>query len=127
LDGEFNALSGTYNLSVAEAGGGCSTDVSGCLEESGTSVDSFAFISSSTGRPTEPPCQEKIIKNNKNNRTPSIAPAQTPGHPLLDFSSVWLVETGQNEYKNAMKTTLDVGGQRSAYIKSNHPHAYERT
>jgi len=45
----FNAVSGAYNLSVAQVGGGYSTEVSGNLEESGTSVDSFAVINSSTG------------------------------------------------------------------------------
>ena len=45
----FNAAQGTYSLSVAEVGGGYSTTVSGNLEETGTSVDSFAVINSSTG------------------------------------------------------------------------------
>jgi hypothetical protein len=45
----FNAVAGTYSLSVAEVGGGYSANVSGNLEESGTSVGSFAVINSSTG------------------------------------------------------------------------------
>lgn len=45
----FNAVAGTYSLSVAEAGGGFSTSVSGVLESSGTSVGSFGVINSSTG------------------------------------------------------------------------------
>jgi hypothetical protein len=45
----FNAAIGTYSLSVSEVGGGYSTTVSGNTELSGTSVDSFAVINSSTG------------------------------------------------------------------------------
>ncbi len=45
----FNASTGAYTLSVADAGGGFSDTLSGNLEASGTSVGSFAVINSSTG------------------------------------------------------------------------------
>jgi hypothetical protein len=46
----FDAAAGTYSLSVANANGtGFSTTVSGNLEASGTTVDSFAVINSTTG------------------------------------------------------------------------------
>ncbi len=45
----FNALSGGYTLSVTNLGGGYATTVAGSLEQSSTSVDSFAVINSSTG------------------------------------------------------------------------------
>jgi hypothetical protein len=46
---DYNAMSGAYTLSVTNLGGGYATKVSGTLEETGTSVDSFAVINSSTG------------------------------------------------------------------------------
>jgi hypothetical protein len=45
----FNAASGGYSLSVTNLGGGYATTVSGTLEETGTNMDSFAVINSSTG------------------------------------------------------------------------------
>jgi hypothetical protein len=46
---DFNALTGGYSLSVTNTGGGFAAIVSGNMEESGTSADSFAVINSSTG------------------------------------------------------------------------------
>ena len=46
---DFNSTAGTYSLSVTNLGGGYAATVSGSLEASGTSVDSFAVINSSTG------------------------------------------------------------------------------
>jgi len=45
----FNAVAGTYDLSVTNLGGGFADTVSGILEQSSTTVDSFAVINSSTG------------------------------------------------------------------------------
>jgi hypothetical protein len=45
----FDAGGGGYSLSVTNLGGGYATTVSGSLEQSGTSLDSFAVINSSTG------------------------------------------------------------------------------
>jgi hypothetical protein len=46
---DFNATTGLFNLSVTNLGGGYATTVAGNLEASGTSVDSFAVINSSSG------------------------------------------------------------------------------
>jgi hypothetical protein len=46
---DFDAGAGTYSLSVTNLGGGYAATVSGSLEGSATSVDSFAVINSSTG------------------------------------------------------------------------------
>lgn len=45
----FDAAAGTYSLGVSQVGGGYSTSVNGSLEETGTSLDSFGVINSSTG------------------------------------------------------------------------------
>ncbi len=45
----FDACTGSYNLSVTNLGGGYATTTSGTLEASATSLDSFAVINSSTG------------------------------------------------------------------------------
>ena len=46
---DFNAIAGTYSLTVTNLGGGYADTVSGNLEQSSTTVDSFAVINSSTG------------------------------------------------------------------------------
>jgi PEP-CTERM motif len=46
---DFNAAAGTYSGSVTNLGGGFAAFFNGNLESSGTSVDSFAVINSSTG------------------------------------------------------------------------------
>jgi hypothetical protein len=46
---DFNAALGSYSGSVTNLGGGYATTFSGTLEESGTTMGSFAVINSSTG------------------------------------------------------------------------------
>lgn len=45
----FNTATGAYNLSVTNLGGGFADVVSGNMEESGLTLDSFGVINSSTG------------------------------------------------------------------------------